>query len=165
MGKPSGFRGGGALPIFGLTPAHSSYARARGRNMLEPLLFDELVLAEVGEIKRLIRASRRLKNKQQWRRAISLRSTRYAICLRAIEEVLGDRYAGRTKEEDGRWAIRAKDANGADVVVAYVGGGPTRRLEEVRAPLLVDIVHAELIDVTRLVQRSSVGEQQQGGAK
>ncbi|MBX3203598.1 MAG: hypothetical protein KF764_00955 [Labilithrix sp.] len=67
--------------------------------------------------------------------------------LRAIERTLGDNFVRREKREDRRWAVFGRSGKGDDVLVALVGGGSTRRLEDVRAPVPVEILEPSFINL------------------
>lgn len=110
----------------------------------------EVLAAQLADLRRCIRLARKYNNKRRWRRAIMLRTTSISLCLRAFERVLAGEYTGRLKQEDGRWAILAHDGRGAAVIVAYVGGGGTKLLEEVRAPISIEITRPELVDIDAL---------------
>lgn len=96
---------------------------------------------------RVTRAADRFCHKKAWRQAVLLRTTRTALTLRAIERVLDDKYLLRVKNDDRRWAVFARDGDGNEVLFALVGGGSTRRLEGVRAPIPVELVTPSLVDL------------------
>jgi hypothetical protein len=118
---------------------------------------DDVQAAQLADLRRCIRLARKYNNKRRWRRAIMLRTTSISLCLRAFKRVLAGEYTGRIKHEDGRWAILAHDGRGAAVIVAYVGGGSTRGLDDVRAPISIAITRPELVDIEAL--RAATGSQ------
>lgn len=118
--------------------------------MHEPLPPEQVHIPTLSDMRRLIRAAEKYRRKKEWRRATVLRQTRVSLCLRAFERVLGAKYAGRKKGADRRWGIFARSESGEVVVVAYVGGGPTKRLEEVRAPIPIEVLDPFLVDVDAL---------------
>lgn len=111
---------------------------------------EEVLAEQLADIRGFIRLARKYNNKRRWRRAVMLRTTSISLCLRAFERVLAGNYTGRMKQEDGRWAILAHDGRGAAVIVAYVGGGATRRLEDFRAPISIEVTRPELVDIAAL---------------
>lgn len=79
-----------------------------------------------------------------------LRSARVSLVLRSVERAIGSRYLRREKGADRRWSVYARGDGGAEVLVALVGGGATRRLEDVQAPVQVEIIEASLVDLDGL---------------
>lgn len=118
---------------------------------------DEVVVAqELAMLRRVVRVAERFCRRKVWRRAVLLRSTRMAVVLRSVERAIGSGYVRREKGSDRRWSVFARGDGDTEVLVALVGGGDTRRLEEVRAPVKVEIVAPSLIDVEGLRRATGV---------
>lgn len=112
---------------------------------------EQIVVAkELALLRRTIRVAERLCRRRVWRRAVQHRATKIAVVLAYVERALGDRYSRRQKTDDRRWAIFGRDTHDSEVLVAMVGGGSTRRLEEVRMPIPVEILQPRLIDLAEL---------------
>lgn len=111
---------------------------------------EDQIAQDLKAIKRLIREARKYNNKRRWARAVMLRSTRIGLVLHAFQRVLGDNYKGREKMPDGRWAIFVYAVGYPALCVALVGGGSTKTLEEVQAPVPVEVLRPDLIDMDRL---------------
>lgn len=123
---------------------------------------EELIAQDLADIKRLIRATRKLNNKRRWARAVMLRSSRVSLVLRAFERVLGDNYKSREKMPDGRWAIYVYAMGYPAVCVALVGGGSTKTLEEVQALVPVEVLRPDLIDMDGLRAQLVVRKNKEG---
>lgn len=128
-------------------PRTVPYARARAHAREE---HDQLLRAELDDAKRIIREGGRSCRRRKWRRNVLLRSTRIALTLKAIERVLGERFAHRLKNERRQWEVFARDTEGGVSLVAVVGGGTTRTLEDLRSPIRIEIVAPALIDLEAL---------------
>lgn len=142
----------------------SPYARRRARPenhsdvILEySQLFAMLYGASSHEWKQLASMFRKLGNKQAWRRMIARRTCAFAVTLRRLEQVLGDRFAGRARVSVGQcWAVAAVDEGGAYQVVARVRASTPHSLEELKAPVIVEILDP-MVDVERLRHLLSSG--------
>lgn len=149
VGEPAGTRPQAVGPRCasgsGPEPSTVPYARAHARED-----HDQLLRAELDDAKRVIRAGGRFCKRRAWRRSVLLRSTRIALTLKAIERVLGERFAHRLKNDRRQWEVFAHDTEGGVSLVAVVGGGTTRTLEELRAPVHIEVVEPTLIDVDAL---------------
>jgi len=136
--------------VFWASPwSHGPYARARAN---PAMLCDPDLLAAALDLEngwKVLRVARKYVNTRDWRRAVQLRTTRIAVVLRAVERVLGDRYIWRVREA-GAWRIFARNNSGEVVHVATVGGGPRRTLEDIRAPVPVEVIEPTVLDVERL---------------
>lgn len=125
--------------------------------MLSPNLIDCLGAAlDLRDLHVLAREIRRADNQRRWRRGTQQRATRLGAVLRAVERVLGDRYVWRLREA-GSWKVFGRNGDGGVVLVAIIGGGPRRTLDDLRAPVAVTVVEPSLIDVDRLRQEARSG--------
>jgi hypothetical protein len=102
------------------------------------------------------RLCRKLGNKQAWKRIGARRTCAFAVTLRRLEQVLGDKYAGRARVSTGTcWAVAAVDDAGEFHVVARVRATAPHTLEELMAPVLIEIMHP-MVDVERLRRLTEV---------
>lgn len=112
---------------------------------------DQVIVArELATLRRTVRAAERFCRQKVWRRATRLRAARLALVLAAVERAMGHRYTRRERAEGRSWTIFGRDDGDVEVLVAVVGGGNTRRLEEVRAPIPIEIIVPTLIDLDKL---------------
>lgn len=102
------------------------------------------------EVNRLFREARRWVKRRDWRRASTLRGVRTALTLRALERSVIPNFSHRTREATGSWLVYGRDETGEIVLVAKVGATPKRTLEDLRAPVPVDVLVPSLVDVERL---------------
>lgn len=63
---------------------------------------------------------------------------------------MGDHYISRLKRGDGSWHVFAQNPAGALVLVAIVGGGPRRTVEDLCAPVMIEVIEPSLINVVEL---------------
>jgi len=119
-----------------------------------PALLDPLGAAlDLRDAHVLARELLRFHNRSTWRRAAQLRASRIATVVRQVERAVGDSYVARLKQRDGSWHVHATSHTGELVLVAIVGGGPRHTLDDLRAPVRIEVVEPSLIDVAQLQQR------------
>lgn len=117
--------------------------------MNTPLQDDAEFLEEAHE---LLREAQRYCRRRTWRRNVLLRSTRVALTLHAIEKSLDGSFARRIKDPSTRtWSVYARTTDG-EQLVAVVGGGPTKTLEDLRAPVRIEIIAADFFDLELLAR-------------
>ena len=110
-------------------------------------------VASPAELRDVVKLGKKYCNRRNWRRAVLLRQTRIALTLRAIEHLLGSRLAGRKKTADRKWAVSAFDGDGILVLAVLVGGGETRTVEQLRAPIRVEVIAPHVLDAAVLGER------------
>lgn len=116
--------------------------------MKVPVQYDDVAFME--EVHHLLREARRWCRRRAWRRNVVLRSTRLSVTLRAVEKALAPAFSRRMKDPATRtWSFFAKTPTG-ERLVAVVGGGPTKTLDDLRSPIRVDIVAADFFDLDLL---------------
>ncbi len=133
-------------------PRNPPYARARVRPF--DALVEQAVLhgGTTDEWKGLVREFRRLGNKYAWQKICARRTSAVAVTLRRLEAVLGERYAGRARVSTGTcWAVAAMDELGNAHVVARVRATKARTLDELRAPVVIEVLHP-ILDAGRLAR-------------
>jgi hypothetical protein len=101
-----------------------------------------------GTFRRSLRLMRRTANREGWRHLSAYRSANLSRALRAIERVLGEKYAGRAKE-NGRWRVRAR-AGDEVVLVVEVALARLRKKADFTKPLEVVVFRPDVLDVPAL---------------
>ena len=126
--------------------------RTRARAWPASPLELEVAFADISSLRRLARALRSVGRKRQWRRLVQLRTSFIAASLRAIARAAQHRFAGRSRDGDGVWAVFATEADDTVVLAARFCPPKVRTPKDFAAPMPVEIVRPDLFDVQRLEQ-------------
>jgi hypothetical protein len=111
-------------------------------------LGEEVRQGDSAAFKRSLRLLRSVANKEGWKHWAAYRAANLSRVLRAVERVLGERYAGREKQKR-RWLVRAQI--GDQIVVAVeLELAPLRKRDDFKKPLQIVVRSPDILDVVAL---------------
>ena len=113
-------------------------SRARERQALYP-----------SDVRRVARAIEREQRRVRWRKARSRRSLSIARAIAHIKRALGSTFVRRERRASA-WVFFADSANPIEAALLHVP--PCHTLEELQAPLRIEVLRPDLVDEQALAQ-------------
>jgi len=103
--------------------------------------------APTEETKRFGKALGRAARRLRWRRLQQMYCSKISCALAAGERALGAAYAGRERQPDKSWHMRAKAEDGSQTVAIMVAPTPISRFESFEEQIRVRVLRPALVDL------------------